>query len=174
MATVVQYIDLHQGLDLARLAGKQQFAFVDGLSDLFSSPQANPAPSASSNVGVASRATLPLRSQHGVVPGRVPPPSTSAETGGNVRRGQTGQEIAKKLRFSGRGTAALDALERDITEVIQQCRKESDELLLILDQPDFLLAATGPTMGIGATEVAEWVTGLQQVRSSGQRDIVQS
>lgn len=115
-----------------------------------------------------------MRSQPGVVPGRVPPPSTSAETGGNVPRRQTGQEIAKKLRFSGRGTAALDALERDITEVIHQYKKESDELLLILDQPDFLLAATGPTMGIGATEMAEWVTGLQQVRFSGQGAIVQS
>lgn len=41
---------------------------------------------------------------------------------------------------------------------------ESGELLLIVDQPDLLLASTGPSMGIGATEMAEWITALQQVR----------
>lgn len=72
---------------------------------------------------------------------------------------------------------ALDALERDITSVIQQLKHsegERDELLLVLDQPDFLLAATGPTMGIDATEMAEWVTGLQQVRFSLQKANIQS
>lgn len=169
ISCVFQYTDLTQGLDLARLADKQQFAFVDGLSELFSAPQANAAPAASSNVGSASRTTLPLRSQPGTVPGRGPPPSSPAERAGNAPRSQTELGIAKKLHFSGRGTAALDALERDITSVIQQYEssgEDSDEFLLVLDQPDFLLAATGPTMGIGATEMAEWVTGLQQVRSS--------
>lgn len=165
---VASYSDLYQGLDLARLADKQQFAFVDGLSELFLSPQDNTAANAVPNAGSTPRTTLPLRSQPGIVPGRGPPPSSSVERGGNAPRSQTELGITKKLRFSGRGTEALDALERDITSVIQQYKSsggESEELLLILDQPDFLLAATGPTMGIGATEMAEWVTGLQQVRA---------
>lgn len=171
------HIDVHQGLDLARLADKQQFAFVDGLSELFSSPQTSITPSASPNAGSTHRTTLPMRSQPGVLPGRGPATAISAGGGGNAPRGQTEPGIAKKLHFSGRGIAALDALERDITSVIEQYkppREESDELLLIIDQPDFLLAATGPTMGIGATEMAEWVTGLQEVRSSTQKATIQS
>lgn len=76
--------------------------------------------------------------------------------------------IAKKLHFSGRGVPALDALEKDIVSVIEQLKAASDsseDVLLIIDQPDLLLAATGPSMGIGATEISEWITGLQQVSS---------
>lgn len=86
-----------------------------------------------------------------------------------MTRSPTENGIAKILHFSGRGTAALDVLERDINAVIEQQKsslEDGDELLLILDQPDFLLAATGPDMGIGAAEIAEWVTGLQQVGSN--------
>lgn len=84
----------------------------------------------------------------------------------NAARSQSELGIAKKLHFSGRGIAALDALERDIALVIQQQKSamdDGDELLLIIDQPDLLLAATGPVMGIGATEMAEWMSALQQV-----------
>lgn len=79
---------------------------------------------------------------------------------------QTEPGIAKKLHFTGRGIAALDAIEKDIIAVIEQIKASNDaseEVLLIIDQPDFLLAATGPSSGIGATEMSEWVTGLQQV-----------
>jgi hypothetical protein len=58
-------------------------------------------------------------------------------------------------------------MEKDIISEIERQKSsmtDGDEMLLILDQPDFLLAATGASMGIGATEMAEWVTGLQQVR----------
>lgn len=41
---------------------------------------------------------------------------------------------------------------------------EESEVLLIVDQPDLLLAATGPSRGIGATEMSDWMMGLQQVR----------
>lgn len=41
--------------------------------------------------------------------------------------------------------------------------EEEPEILLIVDQPDLLLAATGPAKGIGATEMGEWIMGLQQV-----------
>ena len=37
------------------------------------------------------------------------------------------------------------------------------ELLLVVDQPDLLLDATGPARGIGAIEMTDWVTGLRQV-----------
>jgi elongator complex protein 6 len=76
----------------------------------------------------------------------------------------------KRLHFSGNGIAALDALEKDVTTVIDQLKAprpgedgEESEVLLVVDQPDLLLAATGPSKGIGATEMAEWIMGLQQV-----------
>jgi elongator complex protein 6 len=56
--------------------------------------------------------------------------------------------------------------------VIEQLKTSKDgdegepEVLLVIDQPDMLLAATGPNKGIGATEMGEWVMGLQEVRSS--------
>ncbi|KAJ5668258.1 uncharacterized protein N7477_006828 [Penicillium maclennaniae] len=138
------------GLDLARLADKKQFAFVDGLSELFSAPQtASTMPNVSSVASGPTRTSLPLRSQPGAVPGRGPPlaASASAMNNGDAAHSQTQQGIAKKLHFSGRGIGSME---------------DGEELLLIVDQPDCLLAATGPVMGIGATEMAEWVSGLQQ------------
>lgn len=41
--------------------------------------------------------------------------------------------------------------------------EDEAEVVLIVDQPDLLLAATGPGRGIGATEMKEWVMGLEQV-----------
>jgi elongator complex protein 6 len=102
------------------------------------------------------------------VPGRAPPPTAPAPAvGGNTTQVRAEPGIAKKLHFSGRGLASLDVLENDISSVIEQQKasmEEGDELILIIDQPDLLLAATGPSMGIGATEMAEWITGLQQVK----------
>ncbi|KAJ5726186.1 uncharacterized protein N7483_007543 [Penicillium malachiteum] len=152
------------GLDLARLADKKQFAFVDGLSELFSAPQsANAAPTTPSPTGMPSRTSLPLRGP----PGRgsaisTPMSANTSSVAGGPATSEPG--IAKKLHFSGRGTAALDILEKDIIAVIEQLKASGDsseEVLLIIDQPDFLLAATGTSMGIGATEMSEWVTGLQ-------------
>ena len=136
---------------------------MDGLSELFSAPQST-ASSPSSSPGIAgspaARTTLPLR-QPGPVRGRSAPIAASS---GNNRPPASG--IAKKLHFSGHGVAALDVLEKDITNVIEQLRdptKVDDSLLLIIDQPDLLLAASGLSMGIGASEMTEWVLGLQQV-----------
>lgn len=100
------------------------------------------------------------------MPGRAPVSAAPTPRNDNVARNPAELGIAKKLHFSGRGTAALDALEKDIIAVIEQLKAandESEEVLLIIDQPDFLLAATGASMGIGATEMSEWVMGLQQV-----------
>jgi elongator complex protein 6 len=77
---------------------------------------------------------------------------------------------AKRLHFTGRGQTALDTLEKEIVAVIDGLKQkgpgddEESEVLLVIDQPDLLLAATGPSQGITATEIGEWVMGLQQVR----------
>lgn len=83
----------------------------------------------------------------------------------------SGSGPAKRLHFTGRGQAALDALEKEIVTVIDGLKQkrgagddEESEVLLVIDQPDLLLAATGPSQGITATEIGEWVMGLQQVR----------
>lgn len=119
-------------------------------------------------MGIPPRTTLPVRGPPGAVPGRGPAPAPVQPASSGVARNPAELGIAKKLHFSGRGVPALDALEKDIVAVIGQLKDVSDsneDVLLIVDQPDLLLAATGPSMGIGATEISEWVTGLQQVSS---------
>lgn len=137
---------------------------MDGLSELFNTPST--ASGAPTNTGSAVRTTLPLRSQPGAVPGKGPPSTLTAERLGNEGLRQREPGTAEKLHFTGHGVAALDVMEKDIIAEINRQKSsmaEGDEMLLIIDQPDFLLAATGASMGIGATEMAEWVTGLQQV-----------
>ncbi|KAL4971764.1 hypothetical protein BDW66DRAFT_155326 [Aspergillus desertorum] len=157
------------GLDLARLTEKRQFAFVDGLSELFSTPTTLApwsAPSQHLGNGATPRTTLPHRTHPGLSSPRQPPPSDGFSGPPKIAK-EPGP--VKRLRLSGNGIAALDALEKDVTTVIDQLKvpssgedgKES-EVLLVVDQPDLLLAATGPSKGIGATEMAEWVMGLQQ------------
>ncbi|PYH44916.1 uncharacterized protein BP01DRAFT_341663 [Aspergillus saccharolyticus JOP 1030-1] len=170
------------GLDLARLTDKRQFAFIDGLSELFSSPRTTPTtetahpplPSQPALRGgpIPQRTVLPTRSAPGPIPARgpqpttprpvaaVPPPSAPPaprEVGGPVTR----------LHWSSKGAAALDSLEKDIAAVVAQLKaaataEDASEVLLLLDQPDLLLAATGPSKDVGATEMSEWVMGLQQ------------
>lgn len=156
------------GLDLARLTDKRQFAFVDGLSELFYNPSTATAPSQPSFPGpTPPRTVLPIRSQPGPVQARTPHPVPRP---GNVSANPASKEIGpvKRLHLSGNGTAALDALERDIAAVIKDLKTptpgeaEEPEVLLIVDEPDLLLAATGPNKGIGATEMGEWIMGLQQ------------
>lgn len=83
----------------------------------------------------------------------------------------------KPLHFSGNGTAPLDGLEKCIATVIEKLKntkgnEDESDVMLILDEPDLLLAATGPSRGIGATEMMEWVSGLEQVGfSSGHGKI---
>ncbi|KAB8258295.1 hypothetical protein BDV32DRAFT_70218 [Aspergillus pseudonomiae] len=156
------------GLDLARLTDKRQFAFVDGLSELFYNPTtATTAPQPTFPGIAAPRTVLPVRSQPSPVSARTPHPVPRP---GNGSTNPASREIGpvKRLHLSGNGTAALDNLERDIVTVIKQLKAptpgevEEPEVLLIVDQPDLLLAATGPSRGIGATEMGDWVMGLQQ------------
>lgn len=127
--------------------------------------------------------TLPVRSPPGAVPARVPgtiAPATAGGSSSNLNRVSTAPESTiKRLRLTGRGTAALDALEKDVLAVVEELQTKGrtavgstdgdgndDEngVVLVIDQPDLLLAATGPSQGIGATEMGEWIMGLEQVR----------
>ncbi|OJJ78241.1 hypothetical protein ASPBRDRAFT_37447 [Aspergillus brasiliensis CBS 101740] len=161
------------GLDLARLTDKRQFAFVDGLSELFAAPSTpstqTPTSRASLQGTAPPRTVLPLRSQPGPIPARGPQPLPRPVAA--PPNPPTSREIGpvKRLHLSGNGNAALDALEKDIAAVINDLKtstpgdeQEEPEVLLVLDQPDLLLAATGPSRGIGATEMGDWVMGLQQ------------
>ncbi|PLB52418.1 hypothetical protein P170DRAFT_472313 [Aspergillus steynii IBT 23096] len=163
------------GLDLARLTDKRQFAFVDGLSELFNTPVTTPSQSTPSPFpGAApSRTVLPVRSQPGPIPARGPQPVSRLPAQAPVPNGNatpTSKEIGpvKRLHLSGNGPTALGSLEREIAAVVRQLQAEASgdgeesEVLLIVDQPDLLLAATGPNRGIGATEMADWMMGLQQ------------
>ncbi|RMJ21377.1 hypothetical protein PHISP_07755 [Aspergillus sp. HF37] len=146
------------GLDLARLADKGLFAYIDGLSELFYAP-------ANASAASTQSGAIPIRST-GPAPTRTPQPAPGP--GNTSPKPSTEPGVARRLHFSGNGTAALDGLERDIVSVINQLKSTGDsedesEVVLIVDQPDLLLAATGPSRGIGATEMTEWVMGLQQV-----------
>ncbi|OJJ43462.1 hypothetical protein ASPZODRAFT_136337 [Penicilliopsis zonata CBS 506.65] len=154
------------GLDLTRLQDKSQFAFVDGLSELFSvSTRPAPSPTPVLPGSAAPRTTLPVRSAPGVVPPRSGLHPALGTSTASINDGPT------PLRFSGRGTTALDGLERDILRAVDRLKstgsKDQEEqeevsVLLIVDQPDLVLAATGPALGIGASEMGEWLLGLQQ------------
>ncbi|KAM5452437.1 hypothetical protein MaudCBS49596_003255 [Microsporum audouinii] len=68
----------------------------------------------------------------------------------------------------------MDGVEKVITSAIDDIRKEQangdkteqegdNGVLLVLDQPDFLLAATGSSMRVGATEMGELIMGLRRL-----------
>ncbi|KAL1959628.1 hypothetical protein VTO42DRAFT_1663 [Malbranchea cinnamomea] len=145
------------GLDLARLANEKNFAFVDGLSELFSHDFANATTTTSSTLQTPGAGQYPQR-HTGPLPIRSP-------VVGQSNRGENSGW--KKLRWSKHG--GLDAIESDIVSVIDDLNGGSQEgaatdndALLVIDQPDLLLAATGPSMGIGATEISEMIMGLRQ------------
>ncbi|RAL10607.1 uncharacterized protein BO97DRAFT_372395 [Aspergillus homomorphus CBS 101889] len=173
------------GLDLARLTDKRQFAFVDGLSELFSAPTTpttttttitqTPPPSQPSLRGgpIPQRTVLPARSAPGPIPARGPqlaPRPAATAPAPSVPSAPREIGPVKRLHWSGNGATALEKLEKDIADVVEQLWAtaatteggEESEVLLILDAPDLLLAATGPNKGVGATEMSDWVMGLQQ------------
>lgn len=108
------------------------------------------------------------------MPARSPPAAQTAATNGLNNKTQGGSGPAKRLHLSGSGVAALDALEKDILAVVDGLKTKNgadvadggSDVLLVIDQPDLLLATTGPTQGIGATEMGEWIMGLEQVPSA--------
>ncbi|KLJ10991.1 hypothetical protein EMPG_13716 [Blastomyces silverae] len=154
------------GLDLARLSKQGNFAFVDGVSELFLPAQTGPGPMPGPPVAgsspiparIPSHATLSAR---GSAPSRSPTVTSHQKSSGGASR---------KLRWSGMGSAGLDSLELEIASAIDGLsggtasdeRPVENDVLLIVDQPDLLLAATGPGMGVGAVEMGEFLLGLRQ------------
>ena len=124
-----------QGLDLARLSDKGQFAFVDGVSGLFKSSPA-------------------------VVPDVRPPERNPPLAATKTHRG------SKLLHVHTAGMTVLDSLEREIHSIIESLSSSSSsdntntEVLLIIDQPDLLLAATED---VGPTEMGTWIMALRRV-----------
>lgn len=117
--------------------------------------------SSPSPVRVPPHAVLPPRGPTSISP----PTVTSQQKNGDI--------ASRKLRWSGTGNGALDALEQEIVSAINDLRSDDrasdempvdDDVLLVVDQPDLLLAATGPGMGVGAVEMGEFLLGLRQVR----------
>lgn len=124
-------------------------------------PPARPGP-------VPPRTTLPSRGVPAPAPAPIAVPARPDPRVVGNGLSRTTAEIgpSKRLHLIGQGTAALDALERDIQDVVENLKAataEESDVLLIIDQPDLLLAATGPNRGIGATEMGEWILGLQEV-----------
>ena len=83
-------------------------------------------------------------------------------------------QVIQKLKDSTRSEATR-TMSMDDTQVKVTGNDENDneddggenkKILLVIDQPDFLLASTGPSKGIGAIEIGEWIIGLQQVRNA--------
>lgn len=162
---------MEKGLDLARLTDKREFAFIDGLSQLFFTPApettvSSTLPASVQSVRLSSRMSLPIRPQPDAIP------SQSSPIASNLNPSRA-SPACKQLHFSSSNPTALDALETDVASVIESLRKPSmkdgeqvedeTEVLLVIDQPDLFLAATGPGKGLGATEMGNWVMGLRQV-----------
>lgn len=150
-----------------------RFRFVDGLSGLFDGSlqtQQQQQGTVRSGPAMGTGRSIPLR---GPASPRAPPViSSSAAVIPPQAKSSTPQQQHKQLHISGQGITALNQLENDILSVIQSLPKptthepdedegEEDDILLILDQPDLILATTS---GIDANDISEWVLGLQQVR----------
>lgn len=77
---------------------------------------------------------------------------------------------------SAGNSGGLDGVEKVITSAIADICKGQEtpeqagdnDVLLVLDQPDFLLASTGPSMQVGSTEMGELIMGLRRVRWTTQ------
>jgi elongator complex protein 6 len=158
---------------------------VDGLSGLFDAPQQQQPPpppppqqqrqQGSTRLGpmggaIESGRSIPMR---GPASTRGPPPSTASTTR-TPSQAKSSTPQQKQLHISGQGITALNQLENDILSVVKSLPNPSvanetgdgddedgNDILLILDQPDLILAMTP---GVDANDMSEWVLGLQQVR----------
>ncbi|KAH8703724.1 hypothetical protein BGW36DRAFT_423273 [Talaromyces proteolyticus] len=154
------------GLDLQRSAEGGRLKFVDGLSELYgsvASKQVSPTSVRGAGVGsgVGAARPTPLRGPAaGIARAPLAPPLAQAPSTGSTTS-SSGSSTQKQLYISGHGNAALEGLEKDIISLISSIKStEGDDPLLILDQPDLLLAATP---GINAADISDWVMALQQV-----------
>lgn len=150
------------GLDLARLAQQRRFAFVDGLTHLFMPPVESP-PSASPAMPQQQQTTpphtspLPLRAPRAIppraplVPGRQPAPGTltpaaSRPTAAATTTTPTPSPPQSQFKLT---SPSLHHTETVIQQAIAHVTAPSPgksspkKVLLVLDNPDLLLAAAG-------------------------------
>lgn len=142
---------------------------MDGLTGLYSSPPTtqndDSVPARGINLGGGSSAgasrTIPGRGPVGRAP-LAPPARAPTNSSTQTASGSNSSSTSKQLHASGQGSVALDGLEKDILSVISSIKPADgdDDTVLILDQPDLVLAATP---GINAVDMSEWIIGLQQV-----------
>ncbi|KAI1919792.1 hypothetical protein LOZ12_002247 [Ophidiomyces ophidiicola] len=141
------------GIDLARLALQGKFVFVDGLTGLFSTANQN-----------LSKLTPPASMSPAVH-------STTAPHRLANRSHTASQETNVPTKLQWSNTGGVEAIERAIISAIDSVNSSAGEddritatsnTLLIVDQPDMLLAATGVESKVGALEVKDMITCLRQ------------
>lgn len=90
-------------------------------------------------------------------------PTIVAETGSIAADKQP-----KILRWAAEFDNRLDKMGQEILSVIDGSNSTDadakEHVLLVLDGPDLLLAATGESAGISAAEMNEFIMGLREVR----------
>ncbi|KAI5305609.1 hypothetical protein KEM56_003892 [Ascosphaera pollenicola] len=152
------------GLDFNKLSNEGAFAFVDGLSELFtpgatSTPASTgPLPMGAARPGRPGLQTLPIRGSPETA-ARAPPAAPFPQPAAGPRTNES-----KTLKWTGRPDQALDGIQREIEAVIDNMKaKEQDgnEVLLVIDQPDLLLAA-GSGDSLGAAEMSDFIMGLRE------------
>ncbi|KAJ9641491.1 hypothetical protein H2199_005461 [Coniosporium tulheliwenetii] len=173
------------GLDLARLAQQNRFAFVDGLSSLFLPPAADqispktptstpaaPTPSAQplrqSPLPIRPGRSIPPRSP--AVPSRHPAPVAPSDQVQHVSplAAHPANLPAQPKGFYRLTSPYLEHLEQVLSPAIAQVaqlpagKTAPRKVLLILDAPDLLLAAVDPSSGITASSLAVSLLKLRQ------------
>lgn len=150
-----------QGLDLARISNEGNFVFIDGLTELFSVEVPSPTSPAGSGLPASQRAPIHHAST------RTPTQATARPAASGAQQRSTEPQ---KLHWTRNG--GLRTLENDITSSMTKISTDDSghqadsETILVIDQPDLLLAATGPSMSAGAAEVSDFIMGLREVRSN--------
>ncbi|EAS35042.3 elongator complex protein 6 [Coccidioides immitis RS] len=146
------------GVDLTKLANERKFAFVDGLTELFSSENLHSAP-----VPTTLRGRPPAAHASRFISTARSHPATHPVPVHQKASGPT------KLHWSK--MANLEALERGVISAIDNLHgaageedrvPATEDVLLVIDQPDMLLAATGPDAGVGALEIKDMIMSLRQ------------
>ncbi|EGD86132.1 hypothetical protein H112_07059 [Trichophyton rubrum D6] len=100
-------------------------------------------------------------------------PPTVFATPESSRNDNRHSQNIRMLRWapSAGNSGGLDGVEKVITSAIADICKGQEtpeqagdnDVLLVLDQPDFLLASTGPSMQVGSTEMGELIMGLRRL-----------
>lgn len=145
----MHFADESQGLDLARLESQGRFAFVDGLTSLYTPP--------STEEKTAPRSTLPTRptpSSRGPIPPRgSPAPQRATSATSKTVTNASSLEHDHTLTSPSLSTAF-----NTITKAISTLASTTRRTLLILDSPALLLA-TDPS--ISSDDLSFFITRLR-------------